>query len=89
MLFLVMPLFLLVPESARYYLVKGKTEQVQKVIERIAFYNCKKPPKCKIVTLEEKQRLEDEKDKNQVKTSCEESNVDGYLSSDGSLSEIY
>ncbi len=78
---LVLPLFLLVPESARYYLVKGKTEQVQKVIERIAFYNCKEPPKGRIVTLEEKEKLENEI---QDKARTNESSTDYVSSSDSS-----
>ena len=37
----------LVPESARYYVVKGNYKKAQKVIERIAWYNCKPAPKVR------------------------------------------
>ena len=51
---LVMFMFPLVPESARYYLVKGKSEAAQKVIGRIAWMNCKKMPTGKLVSQEDK-----------------------------------
>lgn len=51
---LVLFIFPLVPESARYYLVKGKTKKAQKVISRIAWMNCKKMPAGKLVSQEEK-----------------------------------
>lgn len=51
-------LFPLVPESARYYLVKGKDEKAQRVVERVAWYNCKEVPPGRVVSHEEKIRLE-------------------------------
>jgi len=34
-----------VPESARFYVVKGKPEKAEEVIKRIAWFNCRDPPK--------------------------------------------
>ena len=53
---LILPFFFIVPESARYYLVKGKGEKAQKVIERIAWCNCKEVPPGRVVSHEEKQQ---------------------------------
>ena len=36
--------FQFMPESARYYVSKGKIEKGEKVIKRIAWFNGKKPP---------------------------------------------
>jgi len=36
-----------VPESARYYVVKGKHDKAEKVIKTIAWFNCKDPPKVR------------------------------------------
>ena len=33
------------PESARFYVVKGEMDKAEKVIRRIAWYNCRHPPK--------------------------------------------
>ena len=49
-------MFPLVPESARFYLVKGKNKEAQKVIKKVAFYNCKPVPHGRVVSHEEKQR---------------------------------
>lgn len=51
-------LFPFIPESARYYLVKGKDKKAQKVIERVAWYNCRRPPPGRVVLHEEKVKLE-------------------------------
>lgn len=48
-------LFPLFPESARFYLVKGKHDKAQKVINRIAWMNCKKAPAGRVVSQEEKE----------------------------------
>ena len=32
-----------VPESARYYVVKGENLKAEKVLRRVAFYNFRKP----------------------------------------------
>ena len=32
-----------VPESARYYVVKGQNRKAEKVLKRVALYNCRKP----------------------------------------------
>jgi MFS family permease len=53
-LLVVIFLFPLVPESARFYLVKGKVEKAQKVINRIAWVNFKKVPEGRLVSQEEK-----------------------------------
>lgn len=34
-----------VPESARYYAVKGQNHKAEKVLKRVALYNCRKPLK--------------------------------------------
>ena len=49
---------LLLPESARFYLLKGKNEKAQKVMKRIAWCNCKKLPPGRLVSSQEKERLE-------------------------------
>ena len=43
-----------VPESARFYLVKGKKEQAVKVLSRVAWFNNKSLPKGNIVSHESK-----------------------------------
>ena len=45
-----------IPESARYYLMKGKGEKAQKVIARMAWCNCKEVPPGRVVSHEEKQK---------------------------------
>ena len=32
-----------VPESARYYVVRGKNLKAKKALSRVALYNCKQP----------------------------------------------
>ena len=54
---LVSILFLFVPESARFYLVKGKNDKAQKVIERIAWYNFTKAPPGRVVLKEDKDEM--------------------------------
>ena len=54
--------FPLVPESARFYLVKGKNKEAQKVIKKVAFYNCKPVPHGRVVSHEEKQRCNVQED---------------------------
>lgn len=54
---LVMFMFPLVPESARFYLVKGKKDKAEKVIKRIAWLNCKPVPPGRLVLQEEKDQL--------------------------------
>lgn len=53
-------IFFMVPESVRFYLVKGKNDKAQKVIERIAWYNCKNVPPGRVVAEGECQRLNHE-----------------------------
>ena len=55
-LVLVLFLFPFVPESARFYLVKGKHDQAHKVIERVAKMNFKKLPSGTLVSQEEKEK---------------------------------
>ena len=55
-LVLVLFLFPFVPESARFYLVKGKRDQAHKVIERVAKMNFKKLPSGTLVSQEEKEK---------------------------------
>ncbi len=55
---IVLLLFPLVPESARFYLVKGKIKKAQRVIEKIAKFNCKKPLSGKLVAQEGDEDLE-------------------------------
>ena len=51
---LVLLVFPLVPESARFYLVKGKDDKAQQVIKRVAWFNCKQVPPGKVVLYEVK-----------------------------------
>ena len=51
-------LFPVMPESARFYLVQGQDEQAQKVMEKVARYNCKKLPPGKVVLNDESEQLE-------------------------------
>ncbi len=53
---IVLVLFPFVPESARYYLVKGKNEEAMKVIQRVAKINCKKPLSGRLVIQEDKEK---------------------------------
>ena len=53
---LVLFLFPFVPESARFYLIKGKRDQAHKVIERVAKMNFKKLPSGTLVSQEEKEK---------------------------------
>ena len=46
----------LVPESARFYLAKGKDDKAQKVMARIAWFNCTEVPPGRVVSTEEKLR---------------------------------
>ena len=46
---MVLFLFPFVPESARFYLIKGKYEKARKVIERVAKINCKEIPSGRLV----------------------------------------
>ena len=48
----------LVPESARFYLAKGKDDKAQKVMARIAWFNCTQVPPGRVVSTEEKQRYQ-------------------------------
>lgn len=59
---LVLFLYPLIPESARYYLVKGKHDKAQRVIERVAWINCKAVPLGRLVSQEEKDRFVAEQD---------------------------
>ena len=59
---MVLFLFPFVPESARFYLVKGKEEKARKVIELIAKMNCKRPPSGRLVIQEDKEKETDMKD---------------------------
>ena len=55
-LLLVLLVIPLVPESARFYLVKGKDDKAQKVMARIAWFNCTQVPPGRVVSTEEKER---------------------------------
>lgn len=59
---LVLFLYPFVPESARYYLVKGKNDKAQEVIRRVAWINCKAMPHGRLVSQEEKDKLSAEQD---------------------------
>ena len=48
--------FPLLPESARFYLAKGKDDKAQKVMARIAWFNCTQVPPGRVVSNEEKER---------------------------------
>ncbi len=50
---IVLLLFPVMPESARFYLIRGKPNKAKKVIEMVARMNCKKPPAGKLVILED------------------------------------
>jgi len=54
---LVLLLFPFVPESARFHVVNGRPDKAEDVIKRIAWFNCRDPPKGRIVSLEEQERL--------------------------------
>lgn len=54
---LVLFMFPFIPESARFFLVKGENAKALKVIETAAWYNCKEVPLGRLVTQEEKERL--------------------------------
>ena len=54
---LVIFMFPLVPESARFYLVKGKPDKAQKVLKRVAFCNCKEMLVGRVVSQEEKEKI--------------------------------
>jgi hypothetical protein len=41
----------LIPESARFYVVQGKTAKAERVIKRIAWFNCRSIPKVTNVIL--------------------------------------
>ena len=55
-------IFPLVPESARFYIVKGKNKEAQKVIKKVASYNCKTVPHGRLVSQEEKQKYNVQED---------------------------
>ena len=63
--------FLFVPESARFYLAKGKKKQAEKVLRRVAWFNFKSLPEGSIVSYEEWQK---EKEYNGEKPTVFESN---------------
>ena len=74
-------MFPFVPESARYYLVKGKDIEAQKVIKKVAFYNCKPVPHGRVVSHEEKQKYSMQEDVKYSKKSVifnGSSHVDSY-----------
>ena len=48
--------FPLLPESARFYLAKGKDDKAQKVMARIAWFNCTQVPPGRVVSNEEKKK---------------------------------
>lgn len=50
-------MFALIPESARFYLAKGKNDKAQNVIKRVAWYNFKEVPPGRIVSHEYKEKL--------------------------------
>jgi MFS family permease len=54
-LFLVLFIFPFVPESARFYLMKGDHEKAKKVLQKVAWFNRKSCPEGKVVTVEEKE----------------------------------
>ena len=53
---IVLAMFPFVPESARFYLVKGKYGKAEKVIEKVAKMNFKETPSGKLVSQEEKEK---------------------------------
>ncbi len=74
-------LFPVIPESARFYLIKGQDKKAQKVIETVAHYNCKKLPPGKIVSHEDKEQLE-------AIVSYSEEVVDPQITSSGITSDL-
>ena len=40
-----------VPESARFYVVKGENLKAEKVLKRVAMYNCRRPLKVSELSL--------------------------------------
>ena len=53
---LVLVLFPFVPESARFYMVNGKYDKAQKVIEKVAMMNFKEMPSGKLISQVEKRK---------------------------------
>ena len=47
-----LPYIQFVPESARFYVVNGRPDKAEDVIKRIAWFNCRDPPKVSSHTLE-------------------------------------
>ncbi|KAL5477456.1 hypothetical protein EMCRGX_G024256 [Ephydatia muelleri] len=46
-----------IPESARFYMIQGKGAQAKKVMDKVAWFNRKKPLMGKLVSQEEKEQL--------------------------------
>jgi len=61
-----------VPESPRYLVFHGKEEKAKKVLALIAWMNRKQPLSGKLVTLEEKEKLLEERNENQASTPVDE-----------------
>jgi len=61
-LLLVLFLFPFVPESARFYLIKGKDAEALKVLQRIAWYNQSTVPSGRPVLQEDKDRIDAQQD---------------------------
>ena len=61
-LVLVLFFFPVVPESARFYLVKGKSKEAEKVLAKVARYNCKKALSGRLVVQEDKQEMDVHRD---------------------------
>ena len=78
-------MFPFVPESARFYLVKGKNKEAQKVIKKVASYNCKSVPHGRLVSHEEKQKysMQEDMSKESVTISNGSSHVNSYGTTSG------
>ena len=73
-------MFPFVPESARFYLAKDKEKEAQKVIKKVASYNCKPVPHGRLVSHEEKQKysMQEGMSKESVTISNGSSHVNSY-----------
>lgn len=52
MLQYLLPYIQFVPESARFHVVNGRPDKAEDVIKRIAWFNCRDPPKVNSYTFE-------------------------------------
>ena len=90
---MVLLLFPLVPESARFYLVKGKSKKAIRVLDYVAKVNCQKLPMGKLVLQEEKSDSETDaevgKGDSIPESSVSQDLSDGKLNKDQETSSEY